>query len=111
MGVMDVFFQRKTEEAQLAMTCACGPCHPTATAYRDDPRYEWHDPRLAEGPCCCGRFFAIGHDEPTATRRAEAMAYARQREGSAPKGYDFRTQQVPIPWGSTVVAVSATPRE
>lgn len=40
MGVMDVFCERKTEEARLAMTCACGSCHPTATAYRDDPRYE-----------------------------------------------------------------------
>jgi hypothetical protein len=40
MGVMDVFCERTTEEARLAMTCACGSCHPTATAYRDDPRYE-----------------------------------------------------------------------
>ncbi len=111
MGTMDVFVERQTEEAQLAMTCACGPCHPAATAYRDDPRYQWHDPRLAEGPCCCGRFFAIGHDADTARKRAEAMARARQSEGEAPKGYDFKTQQLALPWGGTVVAVSASPRE
>lgn len=109
MGAMDVFCERKTEEAQLAMTCACGSCHPTATAYRDDPRYEWHEPRLAEGPCCCGRFFAIGHDEETARARAEAMA--RRNEGRAPREYDFKVQQVAVPWGATVVAISANPRK
>lgn len=45
---MDVVVERQTEEAQLAMTCGCGSCHPTATAYRDDPQYKWHDPRLAD---------------------------------------------------------------
>ncbi len=109
MGTMEVFCERHTEEAQLAMSCACGSCHPTATAYRDDPRYEWHEPRLAEGPCCCGRFFAVGHDEATARARAEAMA--RRNEGGPPGGYDFRVQWVALPWGATVVAVSADPRE
>lgn len=107
MGTMEVCCERKTEEAQLAMTCACGACHPTATAYRDDPHYQWHDPRLAEGPCCCGRFFALGHDTETASRRAEAMAERLRREGRATKGYDFKAQPVSLPWGGTVVAVSA----
>lgn len=107
MGVMDVVVERQTEEAQLAMTCGCGSCHPTATAYRDDPQYKWHEPRLAEGPCCCGRFFVVGRDAETASRRAEAMAERLRREGRAPKGHDFKAQQVALPWGGTVVAVSA----
>ena len=37
--------------------CACGGCRPTATIYKGGPGYERHDPALAEGPCCCGRFF------------------------------------------------------
>lgn len=106
---MNVFFERKTEEAQLAMTCACGPCHPTATAYRDDPYYKRHDPRLAEGPCCCGRFFAIGHDEETARTRAEAIA--GRNAGRTLAAYDLKVQNVTLPWGATVVAISASPRE
>ena len=89
------------------MICGCGSCHPTATAYRDDPQYKWHDPRLAEGPCCCGRFFAIGHNAETARRRADAMAQQRRSEGQVPTGYDFKTQQVVLPWGDTVVAIAA----
>lgn len=110
MGTMDVAVERQTEEAQLAMTCGCGSCHPTATAYRDDPHYEWHDPHLAEAPCCCGRFFALGHDAETARTRADAMAEQRRSEGRAPQGYDFTTQQVALPWGSTVVAIAANLR-
>jgi hypothetical protein len=109
MKVMDVFVERQTEEALLMMKCACGSCHPTATAYRDDPQYEWHDPHLAEGPSCCGRFFVIGHDAATARTRAEAMT--QQRKSKAPTGYDLKTQQVSLPWGSTMVALSANLRE
>ncbi len=107
METMDVFFERKTEEALLSMTCACGSCHPTATFYRDDPPYESHDSRLAEGPCCCGRFFVIGHDHSTAEVRAKAMAGEYQKEGKAPKGYTFKSMQVALPWGGLVEAVSA----
>lgn len=103
-----MFVELVTEEAQLAMTCACGSCHPTATFYRDDPHYERHEARLAEGPCCCGRFFVVGNE---ARARAEAMAKEQQREGVAPKGYDFRTQQVPLPWGGLLEAVSADLRK
>lgn len=39
MDTMRVFVERVTQEAQLSMRCACGGCHPTATVYRDDPRY------------------------------------------------------------------------
>jgi hypothetical protein len=107
MGAMDVYFERQTEEAQLAMTCGCGSCHPTATFYRNDPTYEWHDPRLAEGPCCCGRFFVVGHDGATARTRAETMASRMQQKGKAPEGYSFRHQQVTLPWGVTVQVISA----
>ncbi|MBI2980606.1 MAG: hypothetical protein HYY41_07310 [Chloroflexi bacterium] len=111
MEKMDVFFERKTEEALLSMTCACGSCHPTATFYRDDSPYEWHDPHLAEGPCCCGRFFVIGHDRPTAEARAKKMAAEYQKEGKAPKGYLFKSMQVALPWGGCAEAVSADLRK
>ncbi|MDP3879017.1 MAG: hypothetical protein Q8Q07_01760 [Dehalococcoidales bacterium] len=107
MGMMDVSFERKTEEALLSMTCGCGGCHPTATYYRDDPSYDWHDSRLAEGPCCCGRFFVIGHDVSTAESRATAMAEKCEQEGKSPHGYVFKSLQVPLPWGSFVEVVSA----
>ena len=93
-----------TEEARLALDCACGDCHPTATAYRDDLGYERHDRRLAEGPCCCGRFFVIGED---AEAHAQEMAADRVSEGLAPNGYDFDVHRVSLPWGGTFPAVSA----
>lgn len=34
------------------------------------------------------------------------MAHARQREGGAPKGYEFRVQQVALPWGSEAASPS-----
>ncbi len=110
MSEMTVAVERVTEEAQVALRCACGGCHPTATIYRDDPRYEWHDPRLAEGPCCCGRFFAVGDTLETARARAEALAEQPRGEGVAPDGYDFRTRRVPLPWGGEVAAVVADVR-
>ncbi|GIW07526.1 MAG: hypothetical protein KatS3mg060_2331 [Dehalococcoidia bacterium] len=96
-----------TDEAEVGTRCLCGGCHPTATVYRDDPLYERHDPRLAEGPCCCGRFFVVGASVDKARERAEAMAAARQGQGVAPGGFDFHTQRVPLPWGAEVVAVVA----
>ena len=89
---------------QVGYRCACGPCQPTASIFRDDPRYERHDPRLSEGPCCCGRFFVLGHD---ARARAEAMSRKRRQSGAAPRGHTFRAQQVPLPWGGTLPAVVA----
>ncbi len=106
MDTMRVVVERVTEEAQLAMSCGCGGCHPTATVYRDDPRYEWHEARLAEAPCCCGRFFVVAHDEDTARARAQAMAKRLRDRGMAPAGHAFRLHAVTLPWAATVVAVS-----
>ena len=80
--------------------CACGGCRPTATVFRDDPAYAQHDPALAEGPCCCDRFFVIG---PQATDRARAMAEARRGLDA----YRFEEQEVPLPWGATLPAIVA----
>jgi len=90
--------------------CACGSCHPTATVYRDDPRSERHDPRLAEGPCCCGRFFVVAETDKEARARAAAMAAVRRADGLAPNDYDVRLQRVALPWDTTVVAAIAEPR-
>ena len=109
--MMDVTVERVTEEAQLTMECGCGSCHPTATVYRDDPSYERHQSSLAEGPCCCGRFFVVGEDAETARKRAEAMAGELKEEGKAPTGYDFKAHQVSLPWGGTVETISANLRE
>jgi hypothetical protein len=106
MDTMQVFVERVTHEAQLSMRCGCDGCHPTATVYRDDPRYEWHEERLAEAPCCCGRFFVVGHDEPTARTRAEAMAKRVREQGMAPSGHTFWPRTVTLPWGATVAVVS-----
>ena len=107
MGTMDAFVETVTEEAQLSMSCACGGCHPTATFYRDDPLYERHEDRLAEGPCCCGRFFVVGHDAAAAQARADGLAERRRGDGMAPHGYLLRHQQVKLPWGTVVAVVSA----
>lgn len=80
--------------------CACGGCRPTATVFRDDPGYQRHDPALAEGPCCCDRFFVVG---PEAEDRARAMAEARR----GTEAYRFEGQEVPLPWGATVAAIVA----
>jgi len=106
MDTMRVFVERVTQKVQLSMRCECGSCHPTATVYRDDPRYEWHEARLAEAPCCCGRFFVIGHDERTAQARAQAMAERVREQGMAPSGHTFRPHTVTLPWGATVAVVS-----
>jgi hypothetical protein len=111
MDTMQVFVERTTQEAQLSMRCGCGSCHPTATVYRDDPRYEWHEARLAEAPCCCGRFFVVGHDEPTAQARAEAMAQRVREKGRAPSGHIFRPHTITLPWGATVAVVSVDLRD
>lgn len=80
--------------------CACGGCRPTATAYRDDPRYERHVPELAQGPCCCGRYFVIG---PEAEERARRMA--SEREGL--DAYAFEQAELRLPWGATTPLVVA----
>lgn len=100
-----VYVERVTEEAQFAFPCPCGPCHPTATAYRDDPAYERHEPRLAEGPCCCGRFFVLGQTAEQALDHARVVASEREQEGTAPGGFVFQQQEVPLPWGGSVTAV------
>ncbi len=107
MAEMDVAVERVTEEAQLAARCGCGGCHPTATVYRDDPHYQRHDPRLAEGPCCCGRFFVVRDTAEKAQERAAAMAADRLGQGAAPNGYVFESRRVALPWGAEVVAVVA----
>lgn len=80
--------------------CACGGCRPTATVFRDDPAYRHHDPALAEGPCCCDRFFVVG---PEAEERARAMAEARRGADA----YRYERQALPLPWGVSVAAVVA----
>ncbi len=99
--------ERSTEEAFIGMYCVCGDCYPTATAYRDDPEYEWHETRLASGPCCCGRFFAIGTTEEQARDRADALAEDRREKGIAPEKYDYTAQKFTLPWGDEIVAVVA----
>jgi hypothetical protein len=81
--------------------CACGGCRPTATIYQGDPRYERHDPALAEGPCCCGRFFVVAADHADAEARAGSMAAAR--EGA--DAYRFEEQHVALPWGGSFAVV------
>jgi hypothetical protein len=107
METMHAFVERITQEAQLSMRCGCGGCHPTATVYADDLRYEWHEARLAEAPCCCGRFFVVAHDPQTAQTRAETLAKRIQDAGMAPGGHIFRPHGVTVPWGGTVAVVSA----
>lgn len=87
--------------------CACGGCHPTATAYEGDPRYERHDPALSEGPCCCGRFFVLGETAERARERAEAIADRFRAAGSAPARYTFAPQTIRLPWGEEFAAVVA----
>ncbi len=106
MDTLRVFVERVTQEAQRSMRCWCGGCHPTATVYRDDPRYEWHEARLAEALCCCGRFFVVGHDDQTAQARAQAVAQRVQAQGLAPSGHRFRPHAVELPWGATFAVVS-----
>ncbi len=78
--------------------CACGGCRPTASVFREDPGYERHDPALAQGPCCCDRFFVVG---PQADERARAMA--AERRGS--EEYTFERHQLPLPWGGITSVV------
>ena len=87
--------------------CACGGCHPTATAYEGDQGYERHDPALAEGPCCCGRFFVLGETAERARERAEAMAARLQAAGAARARYTFAPQTIRLPWGEEFAAVVA----
>lgn len=83
-----------------AEPCACGGCRPTATAYRGDPAYERHDPELAQGPCCCGRFFVIG---PETEDRARRMASER----GGLDAYTFERLDLPLPWGgATAVRIA-----
>lgn len=109
MTAMHVRFEKPLDEGVQVGSepCACGSCHPTATVYGDDARYERHNPHLAEGPCCCGRFFTIGDTEDSARARAEVLAAQRRDAGIAPNGYDFATQRVSLPQGGAVVAVVA----
>lgn len=111
MPEMQIVVERLTEEAQVGTRCGCTSCHPTATAYRDDPQYERHDPHLAEGPCCCGRFFVIADTVEVAHERAKAMVARQQEQSGAPKGYEFQTQRVQLPWGREMVAVIADLRD
>ena len=111
MGTMEVTVEKVTEEVQFTIECGCGSCHPTATIYRDDPGYEHHESRLAQGPCCCGRFFVVDGDAKIARERVDDMATQFQQDGLAPKGYEFKFFQVSLPWGDTVEAISANLRE
>ncbi len=71
---MDIAVEEVTEEARIGTRCPCGGCHPTATIYRHDPQDKRHSVKLAQGPCCCGRFFVVGEDDAEALARAEEMA-------------------------------------
>lgn len=81
--------------------CACGGCRPTATIYQGDPGYERHDPALAEGPCCCGRFFVVAPERDAAMKHAAAMAGAREGMDA----YRFEDQQVSLPWSGSFAVV------
>lgn len=97
MAKIDVHVLRDIEDGIEVGSerCACGGCHPTATIYEGDPHYERHDRALAEGPCCCGRFFVVAADANTADAQAKKMA--ADREGVA--AYTFERQRVTLPWG------------
>lgn len=102
----EILVEAVTEEARIGTRCACNGCHPTAMAYRDDATYQRHDPKLAQAPCCCGRFFVIGLDESEALSRAEAMATGR-RDGLERLHFEFSTRSLPLPWGGEVAIVVA----
>jgi hypothetical protein len=87
--------------------CACGGCRPTATIYRDDHTYERHDPKLAEGPCCCGRFFVVAHDASTAEKHAREMSVERNAARRRPHNYRFDRRQLELPWGGEFEVVVA----
>jgi hypothetical protein len=87
--------------------CACGGCRPTATIYRDDPRYQRHDPKLAEGPCCCGRFFVVAHDAATADRHALEMSSERNAARRRPHRYRLERRQLQLPWGEAFEVIVA----
>lgn len=91
--------------------CVCGECRPTATIFPDDPGYERHDPKLAQGPCCCGRFFVVGHDAPTAERRATDMS-ERKASRRRPRTYVFEHRPLQLATGETfeVVVADFAPR-
>lgn len=93
---------------QVGYQCACGGCQPTASILRDDPQYERHDPHLADGPCCCGRFFVVGYN---AQERAEEMSKERQQTGEAPHGHTFQSHTVTLPWGGQFPAIIAELRQ
>jgi hypothetical protein len=87
--------------------CVCGDCRPTATIYRHDPAYESHDPKLAEGPCCCGRFFVVAHDSSTAAKHAREMGGERNAARRRPHQYRFESRQLMLPWGGAFEVVVA----
>lgn len=89
---------------QVGYRCACGGCQPTASIFRDDPHYERHDSRLADGPCCCGRFFVVGHH---AMQRVEELSQELRESGQAAQSHTFQSQAVLLPWGGTCPAVVA----
>ncbi len=107
MTEMQIAVELLTVEAQVGTQCICGGCHPTATVYRDDPQYERHDSRLAHGPCCCGRFFAIGDTLEAAQARAEVMSAELKDRGGAARGFRYDWQRVSLPWGAEIFAVVA----
>lgn len=106
---MDVRFEERSGDvARLGVEpCLCGGCHPTATFYEGDSGYARHDPRLAAGPCCCGRFFVLGRTAEEARRRAEDLAIERQLGGPRARRYVFAERRIALPWGEEVIAVSA----
>jgi|SRR5712691_9759970 len=87
--------------------CACGDCRPTATIYRDDPTYQRHDPKQAEGPCCCGRFFVVAHDGSIAEEHAREMGDERNATRRRPHRYRLETEQVKLPWGEVFEVIVA----
>lgn len=81
--------------------CACGECRPTATIFREDPSYERHDPRLAEGPCCCGRFFVVAQDASTAQKHSEAMVNRINASRRRSRNFAFESHELALPWGDS----------
>jgi len=95
------------EGVWIGASCICGMgCRPSASVFADDPEYRQHDPALAEGPCCCGRFFVTG---PNVEDTARTMSDRFKEVGSAPDGHRLETRRVEVPWGSVDVVIGYLP--
>jgi hypothetical protein len=109
MGEIVVTVLRDVDEGVEvgSIGCACGDCRPTATIYRDDPAYDRHDPKLAEGPCCCGRFFVVGRAAVDVEQHAHAMGEEINATRRRPHQYRFERRELSLPWGEPFQVIVA----